>query len=406
MNILFATPYLPAPPNFGGARRMYELIRGAGRLDSVRILSLTGPTDNASDTEAELGPIVPVPVPVTARMTPDRQRRAAQLRSLASRHSFQYNLSHHPQFQAALDQLTMQVEVDLVQIEFSQMGSYRLPAAISSILDVHNIEHDVLRQMAHRGSSLRRLFNQIEYRKFRREEIDAWRRASRCIATSALDAAAIERQTGRPVPVIPNGVDLDYFAAPPLAESTDTHIVFTGAMRYRPNADGAIWFVEQVLPRIQRELRDTCFSIVGADPPPAVRALAERPGVSITGTVDDVRPWLQAAQIVVVPLLSGGGTRLKLLEAFASRRPVVSTRAGAEGIDVHDDQELLLADKPEDFARAVIALARTPDLRARLTGAALELVRARYQWSAISTRLREVQEELLAARPSKRRWPR
>jgi glycosyltransferase involved in cell wall biosynthesis len=125
--------------------------------------------------------------------------------------------------------------------------------------------------------------------------------------------------------------------------------------------------------------------------------------VAVTGTVDDVRPWLQGAQIVVVPLLSGGGTRLKLLEAFASQRPVVSTRTGAEGIPVRDDRELLLADDPENFARAVIALARTPELRARLTGAAIELVRANYQWSAISARLRQVHEELLAERSSKHR---
>jgi glycosyltransferase involved in cell wall biosynthesis len=402
MNILFATPYLPAPPNFGGARRMYELILGASRLDAVRSLSLTGPNDDPSAAEQAIGPIVPVPVSVTARMAPGRQRRDAQLRSLASTHSFQYRLSHHEPFQTALDQLTARGDVDLVQFEFSQMGSYRLAAALS-ILDVHNIEHDVLRQMARSGSPARRLFNQFEYRKFRKEEIGAWRLASRCIATSALDASAIERQINGPVPVIPNGVDLDYFAALPPADASDIHIVFIGAMRYRPNADGAIWFVDRILPLIQRELPNARFSIVGADPPPSVRALTDRAGVAVTGTVDDVRPWLQGAQIVVVPLLSGGGTRLKLLEAFASQRPVVSTRTGAEGIPVRDDRELLLADDPENFARAVIALARTPELRARLTGAAIELVRANYQWSAISARLREVHEELLAERSSKHR---
>jgi len=338
-------------------------------------------------------------------MPPDRQRRGVQLRSLASRHSFQYRLSHHERFQAELDQFTARGQVDLVQCEFSQMGSYRT-GAVPSVLDVHNVEHDVLRQMTQSGSLGRRIFNQIEYRKFRNEEITAWRAASRCIATSALDASAIERQIRQPVPVIPNGVDLDYFAAPPLSDTSDIQIVFIGAMRYRPNAEGAIWFVEHMLPQIQRELPTARVSIVGADPPPAVRALQDRPGVTVTGTVDDVRPWLHSAQIVVVPLLSGGGTRLKLLEAFASGRPVVSTSAGAEGIEVHDGQELLIANQPESFARAVIALARTPELQARLTGAAIDLVRAHYQWTTISARLRETHEELLAAQPSKRHRPR
>jgi glycosyltransferase involved in cell wall biosynthesis len=380
---------------------MFELIRGAGRLDVVRTLSLTGPTDNVPAAEADLGPVVPVPVALTARMTPDRLRRVEQLRSLTSRHSFQHQLSHHRRLQATLDELTANGSVDLVQFEFSQMGTYRLDAT-PSILDVHNIEHDVLRQMAQRGSAARRLFNQLEYRKFRREEIAAWQRASCCIATSALDATTIERLIGRPVSVIPNGVDLDYFAASPSSESTVPQIVFTGAMRYRPNAEGALWFVENVLPLIQRELPSARFSIVGADPPPIVRALADRPGVTVTGTVDDVRPWLRDAQIVVVPLLSGGGTRLKLLEAFASSRPVVSTSTGAEGIDAGDDRELLIADEPETFARATIALAQGSHLRTRLTRRALELVRARYQWSAISAQLRVVHEELLASRRSKR----
>jgi glycosyltransferase involved in cell wall biosynthesis len=381
---------------------MYELIRGASRLDVVRTLSLTGPADDVAAAKHALGPIVPVRVPVTARMASDRQRRGRQLCSLAARHSFQYRLTHHTQLQVALDQLMSHGDTDLVQFEFSQMGSYRTNT-LPTVLDVHNIEHDVLRQMARSGSVARRLFNLLEYRKFRHEEIEAWNGAGRCIATSALDAAVIERHIGRTVPVIPNGVDLDYFAAPPPLETGDTDIVFTGAMRYRPNSEGAIWFVERVLPLIHRELPDARFSIVGADPPAAVRALADRWGVMVTGTVDDVRPWLQAAHIVVVPLLSGGGTRLKLLEAFAGSRPVVSTRIGAEGIEVRDDHELLLADEPERFARAVIALARAPELRARLTESAIELVRARYQWSAISAQLRAVHEELLAIPSSGRR---
>jgi glycosyltransferase involved in cell wall biosynthesis len=405
MNILFATPYVPAPPNFGGARRMYELIRGVGQLDTIQTLSLVGPGDAIASAEMEIGPVIPVPVPVTARMAPDRQRRLAQLRSLASRHSFQYQITHVNRFQAALDQLTASGEVHLVQFEFSQMGSYMV-RGIPSVLDVHNIEHDVLRQMAQSGSPARRLFNQLEYRRFRREEIDAWRRATCCIATSARDAATIERQIDRPVPVIPNGVDLDYFDIPPPSDNRGLEIVFTGAMRYRPNAEGAVWFAEQILPLIQRERPDAHFSVVGADPPAAVRALADRAGVTITGTVDDVRPWLQAAQIVVVPLLSGGGTRLKLLEAFASGRPVVSTRIGAEGIDASDNRELLIADEPAAFAHAVLTLAREPDLRARLTGAARELVRARYQWSAISAQLREVHGDVLTSFPSKLHQPR
>jgi glycosyltransferase involved in cell wall biosynthesis len=167
-------------------------------------------------------------------------------------------------------------------------------------------------------------------------------------------------------------------------------------MRYRPNAEGARFFVEQIFPLIRRELPHATFAVVGADPPPPVRELAQVPGVTVTGTVDDVRPWLRNAQIVVVPLLNGGGTRLKILEAFASGRPVVSTHAGAEGIEASDDAELLIADDPAAFSRAVIELANREELRSRLVDAAFDLVRDRYQWSAISDALRTVHTRIVA----------
>ena len=406
MRILFATPYLPVPPDFGGARRIFELIRGTRRSHECRTLSLIGPKDDRVAAESEIGPIVPIPVPFTARMAAGHQRRTAQLRSLATAHSFQFRLYHHQPFQAALDHLVQTNQADLVQFEFSQMGSFYVRAGTPTILDVHNIEYDVLRQISRTGTAARRLFNLIEYRKFRREEIDAWSHATCCIATSALDARVIERHINRAVPVIPNGVDLEYFRRAALGEATPAQIVFVGAMRYRPNAEGAIFFVERVFPLIRQEIPEATFAIVGADPPASVRELERVPGVTVTGTVADVRPWLSVSQIVVVPLLTGGGTRLKILEAFASGRPVVSTHAGAEGIEVRDNAELLIADDPSAFARAVIQLANREELRSRLTDAAYDLVRQRYQWSSITTELRSVQARLLAEPSASRPLPR
>src|SRR5690606_29805556 len=147
------------------------------------------------------------------------------------------------------------------------------------------------------------------------------------------------------------------------------------AMRYRPNADAARYFVEEILPRLRVMIPGVELTIVGADPPPDVVTLGELPGVRVTGTVPDVRPWMRQAGVVVVPRLSGGGTRLKILEAFAMGRPVVSTRIGVAGIEARDGEHLLLADQPEAFARAVTRLATEPGLRARLAEQAYALVR-------------------------------
>ncbi len=397
LRILFVTPYLPAPPDFGGASRMYHLIRETGRRHAVTTLSLIAPGDDPRVAEAALGRVVPVTVPLTARMAAAPAKRLVQLRSLVSLQSFQRRFYWYAAMQRAIERLIASEPFDVVQFEFSQMGAYRVSPGVPSILDIHNIEHDVLRRIAASGSPARRLFNQIEYRKYRREEIDAWRRMRRCVATSGGDAGIVSRVTRQRVEVVPNGVDLDAFSRLPLDGADPRSLVFVGAMRYRPNADAARYFVEEILPRLRVMIPGVELTIVGADPPPDVVTLGELPGVRVTGTVPDVRPWMRKAGVVVVPLLSGGGTRLKILEAFAMGRPVVSTRIGVAGIEARDGEHLLLADQPEAFARAVTRLATEPGLRARLAEQAYALVRDRYQWSAAAERLEGVYQSVRPA---------
>jgi len=402
VRVLVVTPYLAVPPDFGGASRVYHLVRQLATRHEIIALSLVGPGDDLRGAEAELGRIVPVPVAATARVPPGVTRRRAQLASLVSPHSFQHRFYVHRALQERLERLVATEAIDLVQFEFSQMGLHRVPGGVPSILDVHNVEHDVLRQAAARGELLRRIFNQIEYRKFRREEVAAWRRATACVATSAADAVVVERATGRSVAVVPNGVDLSSFPRAPLAGTDPAALVFVGAMRYRPNAEAACWFVEAVLPEVRRVLPGATLALVGADPPDEVRALAATAGVTVTGTVPDVRPWLRTAGTVVVPLLSGGGTRLKILEAFAAGRPVVSTTLGAAGLAVRDGEHLLIADTPVEFVGALTRLAADPELRQRLGDAAFALVVARYQWSAVAQELDAVYDRV-AGRPYRSR---
>ncbi len=395
LRVLFATPYVPFPPDFGGARRMYELVRGVGHSSEVRVLSLTDHECNLQPAELEVGPITPVRVPFTARSVTVRERRRLQVRSLASPHSAQRRLYVHPEFQRLLDRSIGTDGVDLVQFEFSQMGAYRVPAGVPTILDIHNVEHELIRRMASSGSTARKLFNTIEHRKFRREEISAWRNATCCVATSRQDAAVVSKYTERDVPVMPNGVDLQFFQPMPPSDSVLGTIVFVGAMRYRPNAEGARFFAERIFPLIRRSVPSASFNVVGADPMPEVAALTSIPGVTMTGTVPDVRPWLEAAEVVVVPLLSGGGTRIKILEAFAAGRALVSTSIGAEGIDVVDREHLLLADDPQGFATSVVELMRDAALRDRLIANGLDLVRQSYQWSVIAGQLSDLHANLV-----------
>jgi glycosyltransferase involved in cell wall biosynthesis len=193
---------------------------------------------------------------------------------------------------------------------------------------------------------------------------------------------------GSTIAVVPNGVDIaDYasFAAPDdlLAPGS---LVFTGKMDFRPNVDAVVWFARRVLPLIQQSVPDTQFYIVGQRPHARLDSLRRQQGVVITGWVPDARPYIGGAAVYVIPLRSGGGTRLKVLEAMAMRRPIVSTSMGCDGFPVASGQEALLADEPQAFAREVVRLLRSATRRAALGQAAFDFA-TRYDWSAIVPRL-------------------
>ncbi len=157
-----------------------------------------------------------------------------------------------------------------------------------------------------------------------------------------------------------------YYFSPYDNEEDETKLVFTGSMDWQPNEDAVIYFSQEIFPLIRSELSNMKFLIVGSNPTSKVLSLSNIPGVYVTGLVDDVRPYIADASIYVVPLRIGGGTRLKILQALAMKKAVVSTSIGCEGIDVEPDKDLIVSDDPNDFASQVIMLSRNKDLRKRL----------------------------------------
>lgn len=183
-------------------------------------------------------------------------------------------------------------------------------------------------------------------------------------------------------------------------------ILFVGSMDYYPNSDATLYFAHNTWPRLHEQRPDWVFTIVGRDPSPAVRDLAQIPGIEVTGTVPDVRPFYREAFASVVPLRVGGGSRLKILEAMAARVPIVSSTLGAEGLEVRDGQNILIRDEPAAMASALIDLATDIEARDALVERAHELVMARYDWSAIGARLRGLCDELLATKSALEEVPR
>jgi glycosyltransferase involved in cell wall biosynthesis len=188
---------------------------------------------------------------------------------------------------------------------------------------------------------------------------------------------------------VATGVDTSYFTPRPADAGDLRHLVFTGSMDWIPNEDAMKHFCHDVLPLIRAEEPGVTLSIVGRAPTPAVQRLADITGVEVTGRVDDVRDYVGRAGVYVVPIRIGGGTRLKIFEAMAMARAVVSTTVGAEGLPVTDGRDVLIADRPDDFAAAVVSLIRDPARRVQLERAARDLVVARYDWSAVAGQLEE-----------------
>lgn len=226
----------------------------------------------------------------------------------------------------------------------------------------------------------------------------AVRRFQACTTVAEADAQVIRSLAPQlPVHVTPNGVDADYFSPLAIPEQPDT-VVFTGAMSFPPNVTAVLHFYQNILPLIRKELPHVRLVVAGRDPAPAIAALASDPFVTVTGFVEDIRPWLAGACAMICPMTSGSGIKNKVLEAMAMGRPVVATTLGMEALEVTNWRELVVADQPADFAAAVLKLLRDATARQRIGAAGRELVMRRYTWDACAASYDTIYTQLAAHR--------
>jgi glycosyltransferase involved in cell wall biosynthesis len=368
--------------------RTHALLRNLARRHEITMLAFDrkpqeqGRAEGMRQVCAEV-----VPVPLTPSQTLAGKRRQ-QLLSLLRPRPYQHVAFHSREMQQTIDRYLREQRFDLVHIDHAQMGYHRFPAEIPCVLDTHNVEYELLQRVYQtERPSLRKLYSFSEWQKFRRDELSIYRRCAAVTTTSERDRATLASQApGTAFSVVPNGVDCDYFVNPQ-RESGDNTILFTGTIDYFPNTDGLQFFLEEILPLIRQEVPDVTFCIAGKNPPPSIQRYASDPRITITGFVKDIREVFRPAALVVAPLRIGGGTRLKILEAMAMHRAVVSTAIGAEGLDVADGRNILLADGPVVFARAVVELLRDRARRERIAAAGRRLVEQQYDWKMIAERM-------------------
>ncbi len=393
MRILVLTPQLPYPPRQGTTIRNYNLIRELARRHQVDLATFLAPGE-ALNPENHLHQhcrrIVSAPQPERSLA----QRAWTTLTS--SRPDMALRLES-PAMHRLVQELAQTEAYDIVQVEGIEMAQYGLQAVRASregrrpalIFDDHNCEY-LLQKRAFRTDVLapRRwgaaAYSAAQWRRLRHFEADVCRRADRVLAVSEADATALRQLVaGIDVTVVPNGIDPRAYQPELEREAAAPTLVFSGTMDFRPNVDAVLWFARHVLPRVQQAWPEVHFTVVGQRPHPRLDALRDHPSITLTGWVSDSRPYIAQAAVYVVPLRVGGGTRLKLLEAMALGKAIVSTRLGAEGYPVSDGRELLLADTPAEFAAAVTHLLQAPERRAALGRAARAFVETRYDWQAI-----------------------
>ena len=298
-----------------------------------------------------------------------------------------------PTVRKSLAELLGANRYDLIVCDFLHpAGILPWSAPCPKVLFTHNIEAEVWeRQLGITSNPVRKLAFWLEYKALARAERRYIRMADHVLAVSERNADFIRRLVpANKVSTVPTGVDTDYFRPDPEKESREPEMVFTASMDWMPNEDAVLYFARDIWPLIRREIPEARFWAVGRNPSPAVQMLDDGKDLRVTGSVPDIRPYLHRAGVYVMPMRSGSGTRLKIFEAMAAGKAVVSTPMGAEGLPVTDGEDILLAESPDGFAQATISLLRDVETRQRLGQAARRLTVDRFSWAVATSQFEAI----------------
>lgn len=401
MRILFLTQVLPYPLDAGPKIRAYYTLRHLAQQHEITLLSFVRADDPPQAIEHLKGFCRDVVV------VPMRRSRARDvrhlLRSLVSDTPFLIARDWVPQMADTVRQMVngmRRIEdhrqpFDVAHADQLWMAPYALLARspqsnLQLVLDQHNAVYMIPARLAEgERNPVRRALLALEARKMARYEVQTCRRFDRVVWVTRQDHEAVQRQASRVGVQVPNSAVIpicgDPQAISPVKQRADARrVTFLGGLHYPPNAQGVLWFVEQIWPRVLQEMPDAILTLIGKNPPAGIRSTKyEVRNLQVTGYVADPTPYLEETAVFIVPLLAGGGMRVKIVDAWTWGLPIISTTVGAEGIDIRPEENILIADAPADFARAVVRLLRSPAERERLGEAGRQWVEQRYNWRTV-----------------------
>jgi glycosyltransferase involved in cell wall biosynthesis len=382
--ILAVTSELPWPLNTGGHLRSFHVLRTLSRHFRVRVVAGVVPGQEASVEAIRAKGIDLEPAPLHPRVLWREGLRTLKAAVLREPYAL-YRRHDRRAVRRTLREQVRRETPDVLYLDHLDSLLYRpLLPRTPSVIDLHNVYSLILQRSADEQTRwLARRYLLREANLLQRMEKKAAETVDVLFSVSDEERAYFEALGVRSLYVVPNGVDCSAYEALPTGRGGGPPtILYLGTMSWSPNAKAAQFLAADVLPKVRERLPDARLTIVGRDPPPELLALRERPGVEITGGVPDVMLYLRQAHVLAVPLETGGGTRLKILEAFAAGLPVVSTPIGAEGIRANDREHLLIAPR-ERFAASTLEVLADEGLRQGLAERARVSVRQLYDWTTV-----------------------
>jgi polysaccharide biosynthesis protein PslH len=386
------------PPNVGGRIRSYQILKELTKLHDVTLFTYFAADgeDLHHELEQEFSRVISIPLPIPYGRAFGETLR--YLRFLPSSLPYTVSKFSSPSVRERLQKHIDQDKPDIIICDFV-FAAAPIPwdSPIAKVLFTHNVEASIWKQ--HYRLAKNPVWRWVAHREFRameRYECKYLNRADHVLTVSEQDRDAFANFVDPSrITVIPTGVDLDYFRPSPELEETPNSLVFSGAMDWMPNEDGILYFIHEILPLIRRDIPEISLCVVGRDPSRKLRDLAASlPSIQVTGRVEDIRPFVQRGAVYVVPLRIGGGTRLKIFEAMAMGKAVVSTTIGAEGLPLNPGKDVIIADQPQEFADTTLALLRDPSQRVQLGRAARELVETQFSWESVVQPFNSVLETL------------
>lgn len=408
MRILWLKTELLHPVDKGGRIRTYHMLKELKRHHHITYLALndgTAAVDARERATEYCHQLISIPHHSRAKFTPGFY--VDLTRNLLTRLPYFIMKYESAEMRRQISEHAARGEVDVIVCDFL-MPSVNLPHVLpcATVLFQHNVEAMIWkRHFEIQKNPLKKVYLHEQWRKAFAFEREMCRRFDQVAAVSQEDCETMRREYGIwEVSDVPTGVDTDYFHWSGAEERELYNLVFTGSMDWLPNDDAMKFFIREVLPLIKRRVPEVTLTVVGRKPYSHLLEMTKRdPSVTITGRVEDVRPYMAGASAYIVPIRIGGGTRLKIYEAMAMGMPVISTTVGAEGLPVGNERELLLADTPREFAEAVVRVLTNQTLARELGKRAARLVREQFGWNRAVTKFSEICLRALEVRTSQNR---